>query len=328
MKKPSSPSGSNRPPVRPSSRTQAGPSKPPKPAKVAKLPKASKSVKAPKSPSSGGGLNGLFGNNRNLRREVKHQNTVARVANRRAKASASLVSRLDDYRKAGRFKRYAIGSLLVSLVLLFALVLAAVYSPLLSVEKIVVTGNQRVSHQKLVAALKNQIGRPLPQVSSSDIGAQLKSFSLIESFSIVSQPPHTLLVRVVERTPIAIVYSAGQFSYFDPAGVRIGSVTRTDTLPVLDIKGTPATSETYKTAISVLLALPANMLGKIAVMTVKSTDNVTFRLRGYAGQKVVWGDKSNAILKSKVLAALIKNQSKNDRVTYDVSSPNAPTVRY
>jgi cell division protein FtsQ len=133
---------------------------------------------------------------------------------------------------------------------------------------------------------------------------------------------------VVERTPIAIVFSSGGFYYFDPAGVRVGMASRTDNLPVLDIKGSPATSETYATAIKVLLALPASMLGKIAVMTVKSTDNVTFRLRGYAGQKVVWGDKSNALLKSRVLAALIKNQSKNDRVTYDVSSPNAPTVRY
>ena len=239
-----------------------------------------------------------------------------------------MVSRLDDYRKAGRFKRYAIGSLLVSLVLLIALVLAAVYSPLLSVQKIVITGNQRVSHQKLVKALDGQIGRPLPQVANADIAGLLKQFTLIESFSLISQPPHTLLVRVVERTPIAIVYQGGSFAYFDPAGVRIGAAYRTDKLPVLDIKGAPASSETYKTAISVLLALPAKMLPQIAVMTVKSTDNVTFRLRGYAGQRVVWGDKSNAVLKSKVLAALIKNQGKNDRVTYDVSSPNAPTVRY
>jgi len=238
------------------------------------------------------------------------------------------VSRLDDYRQAGKFKRYSVISLLVALFLLICLVLAAVYSPLLAVRKIVITGNQRVSHAELVTALKVEIGKPLPQISNAEVGELLKKFTLIESFSLVSSPPNTLLVRVVERTPIAIVYNSGGFYYFDPAGVRVGVATRTDKLPVLDVKGSPASSETYSTAINVLLALPANMLGKIAVMTVKSTDNVTFRIRGYAGQKVIWGDKSNAVLKSKVLAALIKNQSKNDRVTYDVSSPNAPTVRY
>jgi cell division protein FtsQ len=110
--------------------------------------------------------------------------------------------------------------------------------------------------------------------------------------------------------------------------VQIGKATATDKLPVLDIKGSPAKSETFAAAIDVLLALPAKMLPKIALVTAKSTDNVTFRLRGYAGQKVVWGDKSNAALKSKVLSALIANQSAGDRVTYDVSSPAAPTVRY
>ena len=252
----------------------------------------------------------------------------AKVVSPRARASEPRVSRLADYRQSGKFKQYSLASLAVALVLLLGLVLAAVYSPLLAVRNIVVTGNQRVSHSQLVSALKVELGKPLPQISNSEIGELLKGFTLIESFSLLSSPPHTLLVRVVERTPIAIVFSSGGFYYFDPAGVRVGMASRTDKLPVLDIKGSPATSETYATAIKVLLALPASMLGKIAVMTVKSTDNVTFRLRGYAGQKVVWGDKSNAVLKSRVLAALIKNQSKNDRVTYDVSSPNAPTVRY
>jgi cell division protein FtsQ len=57
-------------------------------------------------------------------------------------------------------------------------------------------------------------------------------------------------------------------------------------------------------------------------------DSITFKLRGSAGQKVVWGDTSQAELKARVLLALVKNQKKSDRVTYDVSSPKAPTVRY
>jgi cell division protein FtsQ len=34
------------------------------------------------------------------------------------------------------------------------------------------------------------------------------------------------------------------------------------------------------------------------------------------------------VLKSKVLDALVANQKETDRVTFDVSSPNAPVVRY
>jgi cell division protein FtsQ len=55
---------------------------------------------------------------------------------------------------------------------------------------------------------------------------------------------------------------------------------------------------------------------------------VRLQLRGYSAQLIIWGDSSQGTLKSKVLAALIANQKQSDRVTYDVSSPSAPVVRY
>ena len=57
-------------------------------------------------------------------------------------------------------------------------------------------------------------------------------------------------------------------------------------------------------------------------------DSVTFELRGESAQKVIWGDSTQAGLKAKALLAMIKHQKKSDRVTYDVSSPKAPTVRF
>ena len=259
---------------------------------------------------------------------AKRLDIASKIAVRRSKASSQDVLRLSDFRSGSKFKRYSIIATISAFALLLVLIAAAVFSPLLSVQKIVIRGNELVSTKELKKSLAGEIGKPLPQISQTHIAELLKKYSLIESFSAISAPPHTLIIRVVERTPIAIVYTGGAFYYFDPAGVQIGKATATDKLPVLDIKGSPAKSETFAAAIDVLLALPAKMLPKIALVTAKSTDNVTFRLRGYAGQKVVWGDKSNAALKSKVLSALIANQSAGDRVTYDVSSPAAPTVRY
>jgi cell division protein FtsQ len=258
----------------------------------------------------------------------KRLDIASKIAVRRTKASSQGVLKLSDFRSGSKLKRYSIIATVSAFALLLALIAAAVFSPLLSVQKIIVRGNELVSTKELKKSLAGEIGKPLPQISQTHIAGLLKKYTLIESFSAISAPPHTLIIRVVERTPIAIVYTGGAFYYFDPAGVQIGKATATDKLPVLDIKGTPAKSETFAAAIDVLLALPAKMLPKIALVTAKSTDNVTFRLRGYAGQRVVWGDKSNAALKSKVLSALIANQGAGDRVTYDVSSPAAPTVRY
>jgi cell division protein FtsQ len=261
-----------------------------------------------------------------LRAEGSRTATVAKQAKRAQRLARE--QRLGDS-GVSLTKRVWSWAAVSSFVLLVALILAAVYSPLLAIERLSVRGEKLVSEKEIKAALKGQIGKPLPQVNDEEIAKALKRFPLIESFSVISAPPNTLIVKVTERTPIAVVWVDGYgYAFFDPAGVRVGRAENRSNLPTLEISGTPGKSPSFKAAIEVLLALPAELLPRISTVTAKSKDDVSFRLRGYAGQKVIWGDPTQAVLKSKVLAALIKNQSKNDRVTYDVSSPQTPVVRY
>ena len=215
-----------------------------------------------------------------------------------------------------------------SLVALIVLVLATIFTPLLAVENIKITGLQKIDEKKVAAAVKSQIGIPLALVTQQSVADQLSRFTLIESFSLVSELPHTLHIAISERQPICIVDVGGVSYLYDPAGVRLGAASYKDTYPRVLIKGEPKTSASYSEAIDVLLALPAKLLPRISVIDAKSKDDVTMQLRGYAGQKIIWGDASQASLKSKVLAALIANQKPTDRVTFDVSSPTAPVVRY
>ncbi|MEY4492575.1 MAG: hypothetical protein RL085_986 [Actinomycetota bacterium] len=215
-----------------------------------------------------------------------------------------------------------------SLVALIVLVLATIFTPLLAVENIKITGLQKIDEKKVAAAVKSQIGIPLALVTQQSVADQLSRFTLIESFSLVSELPHTLHIAISERQPICIVDVGGVSYLYDPAGVRLGQASYKDTYPRVLIKGEPKSSASYAEAIDVLLALPAKLLPRISVIDAKSKDDVTMQLRGYAGQKIIWGDASQAALKSKVLAALIANQKPTDRVTFDVSSPTAPVVRY
>ncbi len=263
---------------------------------------------------------------RSLRAEKVRSATVVKVAKKQQKAIRSKRrsdSNVSMVKIAWRWA--AVGSF----VILVSLVLAAVFSPMLAIERLSIRGEKLVSEKEIKAALKDQIGKPLPQVSEDEVAKALKRFPLIESFSLISAPPKTLIVKVTERTPIAIVWVDGYgYAYFDPAGVRVGRAENRSKLPTLEISGTPGKSPSFKAGIEVLLALPLELLPRIATVSAKSKDDVSFTLRGYAGQKVIWGDSSQAVLKSKVLSALLKNQSKNDRVTYDVSSPQTPVVRY
>jgi cell division protein FtsQ len=226
---------------------------------------------------------------------------------------------------ATRRRRIISMSFVGSFGLLILLILATMFTPLLAVEKLEVTGTKRINNKTVLRALENQIGVPLPMVNASSIADSLAPFSLVDSFSVVSLPPHTLRIAITERQPICIVTVAG---LYDPAGVRVGNVGKSDNYPRIAIVGDPKGSAEFTAAIDVLLALPADLLGRIATVDAKSKDDVSMRLRGNAGQRIVWGDGSQSVLKSKVLAALIKNQKKTDYVTFDVSSPTAPVVRY
>jgi cell division protein FtsQ len=208
------------------------------------------------------------------------------------------------------------------------LVIATLVTPIMAVQTIQVEGIKLLKEDSVVNALKKEIGKPLPLVNAADVAESLKSFSLIESFSLVSLPPNTLLVRVSERQPIGVVQVSGTNYLYDPAGVRISIATGRESLPKILIASAPEESKEFKAAIEVLMALPANLLGNVSEINAKSKDDVVLALRGLSGQKIIWGDGSDSVLKSKVLEALIANQKSTDRVTYDVSSPNAPVVRY
>jgi len=219
-------------------------------------------------------------------------------------------------------------ALLGSLVALILLVLATIFTPILSVENIRVTGVSKVSQKAIEKAVASQIGVPLPLVSNDAVAKSLSKFSMIESFSIVRELPHTLHVAISERQPIAVVDIKGVSYLYDPAGVRLGEASYKDKYPRVYSGGEPKDSDSFALAIDVLLALPASLLPRVSQIDAKSKDDVTMQLRGNAGQRIVWGDASQSALKSKVLAALIQNQKPTDRVTFDVSSPTAPVVRY
>lgn len=243
-----------------------------------------------------------------------------------------LRTRIASNKEARRFtkespvKKYFFRSLLAGLLALILLVCATMFTPLMAIEKISVTGNQKVSAKQILANLKHRIGSPLPMVTEADVAKDLEKFRLIESISLVSQPPNKLQVRITERTAISIVIRGSTRYLYDPAGVNLGKATGNEALPVILVNDDPKTSENYAQAIDVLLALPAQLLKRVAYIQAKSRDNVTMQLRGLASQTIIWGDASDSILKSRVLKALLLKTPANRKATFDVSAPLTPSV--
>jgi cell division protein FtsQ len=227
-----------------------------------------------------------------------------------------------------RIRRIAASVSVASVLLLVGMVTAVTFSPLLAVKEIYVTGTERINAEQISKALKSHIGTPLPLISEQEVAASLSEFDLIESFSATAIPPNGLQIKISERQPISIVVSGADRWLYDPAGVRIGKATASDVLPEIVMSENPLNSQRYRNAIDVLMALPEDLLDEVEFIEAKSKDDVQMSLRSSRDQRIVWGDSSDSVLKSKVLQALMKNHKKAQSVTFDVSSPNAPVVRF
>lgn len=263
---------------------------------------------------------------------------AARVQNRKtAKVSIGILrdrlkrqnlSNVVAFKSRPREARIIMISLLAAFAALVLLVFATMFTPLLAVEKIRISGLSKITPAQVEKAVQSQVGTPLPLVSYDSVAQALSKFTLIESFTLVSELPNTLHIAISERQPICVVDIKGVSYLYDPAGIRLGEASYKDKFPRVLIVGEPKGNQSFEQAIDVLLALPADLLPRLSQIDAKSKDDVTMQLRGNAGQRIIWGDSSQSTLKSKVLAALIENQKPTDRVTFDVSSPAAPVVRY
>ena len=208
------------------------------------------------------------------------------------------------------------------------LVAVLTFSPILAVKEISVSGTERIMASDIEKALKSHLGTPLPLLNQEEISTSLAGFDVIESFSATALPPNGLQISIIERQAICIIESGGGSFLYDPAGIKIAKATADDAFPKVLIDGVPASSVRFQNAISVLMSMPSKLLGEISVIDAKSQDNVSMVLRTSNNQRIVWGDSSESALKSKVLEALMKNHKKSQSVTFDVSAPNAPVVRY
>ena len=254
-------------------------------------------------------------------------NTLAKAPRRitQRELDNSLIGRMVSSRRAKRI----IASISVgSIAILLAIVAGATFSPALAIKEIYVTGTERIQPELISKALQGHIGTPLPLLDENAVAKSLASFALIESFSATAVPPNGLQVKISERQAISIVAVKGERWLYDPAGVKVAQATGSEELPEIQISEEPRNSQRYRNAIEVLMALPEDLLHQVEFIEARSKDDVQMSLRTSREQRIIWGDSSDSVLKSKVLQALMANHRKTQSVTFDVSSPNAPVVRF
>lgn len=229
------------------------------------------------------------------------------------------------FTRRSRRRRIVLAVLAGVLVILTAAVLVGTYSPLLAVRRIEVLGANRVPTDAVITALSPQLGTPLPLLDFARVRASLAQFPLIQSYVTESRPPDTLVVRIIERRPIALVATSSGFDLVDAAGVTVAaSGSRPGGYPLITLPSADRSGTAFAAAAAVLQALPGDLLGRVESISASTTDNVTLRLG--SGQRVLWGSAAGSAKKAVNLGLLLQQQP-NNATEYDVSSPDVGIIR-
>jgi len=231
--------------------------------------------------------------------------------------------RLEVKRFTRRARRRRTGWFVAILLMLAVggLVVVAVFSPLLALRTITVDGTSRLNAATLERAVDGQRGTPLALLNYGKITQDLAPFTLIRSYATEIVPPDTLIIHVVERTPIGAIQGASSFDLVDPAGVTVeSSKTRPAGYPLIQLGTAKVDGPGFASMAQVLLALPPAVLTKVDTITAQTHDDVTLTLSG-SNQRVVWGSSDDSDAKARVLADLIGLHAGSGAGEYDVSAP-------
>lgn len=209
---------------------------------------------------------------------------------------------------------------------LVLLVAATFFTPLLAIEKIQISGAERLKPGQVAAALSDLKGKPLTTVTDDQVAERLAGFPLIETFAVQAKPPGTLLVKIRERQPILVLVRGGKNYLYDAAGIQIEQTSGKVELPFLKLGGDPKNNPRFKVAVEILLSLPVETYQQVFSIEVSQQLTAQLVLKK-SNITVIWGDTSQALFKDEVLRSLMKTGLK-ESVVVDVSSPNAPVVTY
>ena len=202
----------------------------------------------------------------------------------------------------------------------------AAYSPLFAVERIDVEGTSTLDASAVEAALAGQLGTPLPRVDPSAVKAALVQFPLVESYTLEARPPHDLVVRIVERTPIGSIQSAAGYTLVDAAGVGLATTPEPAAgHPVITATGGVG-SNAFTAIGTVFRSLPDDIRSQVTAMSATTANDVTLTFGG-TGTEVVWGNADDSAFKAVVLAKAMAALPPEHVYSYDVSSPDAVVVR-
>ena len=211
------------------------------------------------------------------------------------------------------------GWALAGLVPLGLLAWVVLGTSVLGVDRVVVTGEHRLTAAEIRSAVDVPSGTPLAQVDTAGVARRVRALAEVASVRVSRGWPNSLRITVVERTAAVAVRQGSSYELLDLTGVRF------DTVPTVPrgvvLLQAAADDATRTAALQVLQSLPTRLRQDVWAVRASSPQDVSLVVRG--NRVVVWGSPDQAPAKAAAAMALMRLPGH----VYDVSSPSVVTRR-
>jgi cell division protein FtsQ len=206
-------------------------------------------------------------------------------------------------------------------------------SPLVSVERVQITGVQGVDAGPIDAALRGAAR----QMSTLDVNvgalrAAVAPFRVVRGVSVATSFPHGLRIHVVEQLPVAALSVGGVRTAVAADGVVLGPDLLSSLhapLPAIALSGAPVQpgghveDATVRAELSVLGATPPVLLGWIGRVST-GREGLTVAMRG--GVSIYFGDATRPHAKWLAAARVLADPSSAGATYVDVRAPERPAA--
>ena len=195
------------------------------------------------------------------------------------------------------------------------------FTPLMSARSLVVTGTGVVTREEVVDAAKVTLGTPLLQIDTDEVADRVAGIQRVASARVQREYPSTLRITIVERVPIVVKDYPDGSHLFDKDGVDFATAPPPPGLAYIDVDHPGPNDPPTKAALQVMTSLSPEVVGQVSRIAAPSVASITLTLTD--GRTVVWGTTDRTDEKAEKLGALLTQPGR----TYDVSSPDLPTVK-
>jgi cell division protein FtsQ len=195
-------------------------------------------------------------------------------------------------------------------------------TPVLGVRDVKVVGAQLLTPDQVRDAVDVRSDEPLARVNLDHVRARVRAIPAVDRVVVRRSWPSTLVVEVVERTPVAAVPAGKQFTLVDRSGVPYETVPgKPADLPLLRLATPGPADQNTRSGITVLESLSDELREQLVAVSVAAPAQIKLELR--KDRTVVWGDDTQSERKSQVATVLLHRAGSQ----IDVSAPTVVTIR-